>query len=400
MARRHATEARPALAAEFTTPRYPAALPGSWKIHHYVSFRRAYRVSHEPHINTALINLQQHSTLQTLSLQKSYQKKETQNYSKEFTTHSFFCRSVTKRIALLKFLAEAPNWILFTASHRPFTMLRRPPTVLTLTSEDVKAYEDHREAEAFQHATAAAQLRRQQQLARNLSGMDITGITTSSDEEDYSEQEASYYPNRTYSQNARISREENIDSPPEGDIYRNEGDSDDYEDASEGGSHAGEEEEAFVEDQDMAEAEQMDLDADHTDNDDDNDQIRGGAVPNLHHTRRQQQQEPIFPSPPPAPSRMTRSTRSASTEPSSSQAQAQQQQPPPQQQPVPAGRFPRGAGAAQTHPRAPSGRTAGATEATTPTPVAQAQRDAADRVRARATRSRDERIGVARGGRR
>lgn len=285
-------------------------------------------------------------------------------------------------------------------------MLRRPPTVLTLTSEDVKAYEDHREAEAFQHATAAAQLRRQQQLARNMSGMDITGITTSSDEEDYSEQEASYYPNRTYSQNARISREENIEGPPDEGIYRNEGeDSDDYEDASEGGGRAGAGEEAFIEDEDMAEAEHMDLDADQNDNDEDNDIPAGGAVPNLHHTRRQQhQQEPVFPSPPPAPSRMTRSTRSASTEPSSSQATQQhhQQQ---QQQPAPAGRFPRGAGApAQTHRRAPSGRAAAAggpsAEATTPTPVAQAQRDAADRVRARATRSRDERIGVARGGRR
>lgn len=279
-------------------------------------------------------------------------------------------------------------------------MLRRPPTVLTLTSEDVKAYEDHREAEAFQHATAAAQLRRQQQLARNMSGMDITGITTSSDEEDYSEQEASYYPTRTYSQNARISREENIEGPPDEGIYRNEGDSDDYEDASEGGQAGGEE--AFVEDEDMAEAEHMDLDADQ--HDDDNNDIPAGAVPNLHHTRRQHQQEPIFPSPPPAPSRMTRSTRSASTEPSSSQAGQQQQQ---HQQPAPAGRFPRGAGAAaQTHRRAPSGRAAAAAgagasaEATTPTPVAQAQRDAADRVRARATRSRDERIGVTRGGRR
>lgn len=279
-------------------------------------------------------------------------------------------------------------------------MLRRPPTVLTLTSEDVKAYEDHREAEAFQHATAAAQLRRQQQLARNMSGMDITGITTSSDEEDYSEQEASYYPTRTYSQNARISREENIEGPPDEGIYRNEGDSDDYEDASEGGQAGGEE--AFVEDEDMAEAEHMDLDADQ--NDDVDDDIPAGAVPNLHHTRRQQQ-EPIFPSPPPAPSRMTRSTRSASTEPSSSQAgqQHEQQQ---QQQPPPAGRFPRGAGAAaQSHRRAPSGRAAAAArgasaEAITPTPVAQAQRDAADRVRARATRSRDERIGVTRGGRR
>ncbi|KAI7786688.1 hypothetical protein LA080_002799 [Diaporthe eres] len=278
-------------------------------------------------------------------------------------------------------------------------MLRRPPTVLTLTSEDVKAYEDHREAEAFQHATAAAQLRRQQQLARNMSGMDITGITTSSDEEDYSDQEASYYPNRTYSQNARISREENIGGPPDEGIYRNEGDSDDYDDASEGGQ-AGED--AFIEDEDMAEAEQMDLDADQNDNfDHGNREISGGAVPNLHHTRRQhQQQEPIFPSPPPAPSRMTRSTRSASTEPSSSQAGQQHQH---QQQPAPAGRFARGAGAAaQTHRRAPSGRAAAAVsaEATTPTPVAQAQRDAADRVRARATRSRDERIGVSRGGRR
>lgn len=277
-------------------------------------------------------------------------------------------------------------------------MLRRPPTVLTLTSEDVKAYEDHREAEAFQHATAAAQLRRQQQLARNMSGMDITGITTSSDEEDYSEQEVSYYPNRTYSQNARISREENIGGPPDEGIYRNEGDSDDYEDASEGGQ-AGEE--AFIEDEDMAEAEQMDLDADQNDNfDDGHHEIPGGAVPNLHHTRRQQQQEPIFPSPPPAPSRMTRSTRSASTELSSSQAAQQHQHQP---QPVPVGRFARGAGAAaQTHRRAPSGRAAAAVsaEATTPTPVAQAQRDAADRVRARATRSRDERIGVSRGGRR
>lgn len=273
-------------------------------------------------------------------------------------------------------------------------MLRRPPTVLALTSEDVKAYEDHREAEAFQHATAAAQLRRQQQLARNMSGMDITGITTSSDEEDYSEQEASYYPNRTYSQNARMSRQENIEGLPDEGIYRNEGDSDDYEDASEGGDQAGEED-AFVEDEDMAEAERMDLDADH--NDDDNDIPAGAAIPNLHHSRRQQQ-EPIFPSPPPAPSRMTRSTRSASTEPSSSQAGQQQQ-------PAPAGRFPRGAGAAaQGHRRAPSGRAAGGAaagaEATTPTPVAQAQREAADRVRARATRSRDERIGVTRGGRR
>ncbi|KAJ0108937.1 hypothetical protein J7T55_005483 [Diaporthe amygdali] len=282
-------------------------------------------------------------------------------------------------------------------------MLRRPPTVLTLTSEDVKAYEDRREAEAFQHATAAAQARRHQQLARNMSGMDITGITTSSDEEDYSEQEASYYPNRTYSQNARVSREENIDGPRDEEIYRNEENSDDYEDASDG-DHVGEE--GFVEDEDMAMAEaglheeQMDLDADNNINT--SDDVSGGAVPNLQHPRRQQQ--PIFPSPPPAPSRMTRSTRSVSTEPASSQQQQQQQQ---QQaaaaaaaasQQQPAGRFARGATAAQTHRRAPSGRAAA--EAVTPTPVAQAQRDAADRARARVTRSRDERIGVARGGRR
>lgn len=282
-------------------------------------------------------------------------------------------------------------------------MLRRPPTVLTLTSEDVKAYEDHREAEAFQHATAAAQLRRQQQLARNMSGMDITGITTSSDEEDYSEQEASYYPNRTYSQNPRVSREENIEGPPDEGIYRNEEDPDhSYEDASES-ALAGEE--AFIEHQYMAEAEQMDLDADHTDEDDYN-EVPAAPAPNLHHDGRQQpqhqQEEPIFPSPPPAPSRMTRSTRSASTEPSSSQAQQhhhQQQQQHQQQLQAPAGRFPRATGAAQTHRRAPSGRAAAA-EATTPTPVAQIQRDAADRARSRTTRSRDERIGVTRGGRR
>lgn len=278
-------------------------------------------------------------------------------------------------------------------------MLRRPPTVLTLTSEDVKAYEDHREAEAFQHATAAAHLRRQQQLSRNMSGMDITGITTSSDDEDYSEQEASYYPNRTNSQNPRISREENIEGPLDEGIYRNEEDPDDYADASDGGLAR---EEAFIEDQYMAEAEQMDLDAEHTDDDDDDNGIPGAAISNPQHTRRQQQQqqqqqqEPTFPSPPPAPSRLTRSTRSASTEPSSSQAQHEQQQ-------ATAARLPRGAGAAQTHRRAPSGRAAAATtaaDATTPTPAAQAQRDAAERIRSRTTRSRDERIGVARGGRR
>ncbi|KAI3399963.1 hypothetical protein diail_5119 [Diaporthe ilicicola] len=276
-------------------------------------------------------------------------------------------------------------------------MLRRPPTVLTLTAEDVKAYEDHREAEAFQHATAAAQLRRHQQLARNMSGMDITGITTSSDEEDYSEQEASYYPNRTYGHNARMSRDENIEGPRDEEIYRNEDDSDDYEDASEG-DQAGDEE--FVEDEHMAEAEaeaqeeQMDLD--HNNSND----ISGGG-PNLHHPRRHQQ--PVFPSPPPAPSRTTRSTRSASTEPSSSQApqqstaaqraahQLQLHHGPSRLAPRPA--------AAQTHRRVPSGRAAAA-DATTPTPVAQAQRDAADRARARVTRSRDERIGVTRGGRR
>lgn len=272
-------------------------------------------------------------------------------------------------------------------------MLRRPPTVLTLTSEDVKAYEDHREAEAFQHATAAAQLRRQQQLSRNMSGMDITGITTSSDDEDYSEQEASYYPNRTYSQNPRTSRE-NIQGPLDEGIYRNEEDPDDYEDASDGGLA---QQEAFVEDHHMAEAGQMDLDAEQTDNGDDSD-IPGATVPSLHHTRRRQQQhqqQPMFPSPPPAPPRLTRSARSASTEPSSSQAQSQHQH----QQPAHAGRLPRGAGAAQTHRRAPSGRAAAA-DATTPTPAAQAQRDAVERVRSRNTRSRDERIGVARGGRR
>ncbi|KAG8163535.1 hypothetical protein KVR01_006832 [Diaporthe batatas] len=260
-------------------------------------------------------------------------------------------------------------------------MLRRPPTVLTLTSEDVKAYEDHREAEAFQHATAAAQLRRQQQLSRNMSGMDITGMTTSSDDEDYSEQDASYYPNRTYSQNPRVSRE-NIEGPLDSGIFRNEEDPDDYQDASDGGLA---QQEGFIEDLHMPEAGQMDLDAEQTDNDDNSD-IPGAAVPNLHHTQPQQpqqQQQSMFPSPPPAPPRLTRSTRSASTELSSSQAHQQQAH---------AGRPPRGPGAAQTHRRAPSGR-APAADATTPTP-------AAETVRSRTTRSRDERIGVARGGRR
>lgn len=98
-------------------------------------------------------------------------------------------------------------------------MLRRPPTVLTLTAEDLKAYEDRHETEAFRMALAA---QKQTVTPRVHHPHDTTTATTSlssSSYEDISdsnnlpdEDEDSYYPRRFRT----------IDDEDNGDIYRNE----------------------------------------------------------------------------------------------------------------------------------------------------------------------------------
>ncbi|KUI70197.1 hypothetical protein VM1G_05829 [Cytospora mali] len=348
-------------------------------------------------------------------------------------------------------------------------MLRRPPTVLTLTTEDVKAYEDRSEAAAFKRETAAAaalhhhrrrqhqhqnqhqhQHQHQHQLTRDVSGMDITGMTTSSSEDDdldddNSEAEVSYYPS-AFGRGYQNQGQDHIDGPtsptqrgalhrgggiPHGEeIYLNEEGSYDDTDSDEDGG--------FVEDEDMADepagheqeapggVAEMDLDA----------AVAAAAAAAANTTfDGANSDDNQHPEPPPAPSRITRATRTTSREPPAPQHQEQQQQllqQQQQQQQEPAQPLPPPHTARYTRTqatrRAPSGRARGTVagagvEATTPTPIAQAQRDAADRARAvraaqaqaqaqgrggsamgtpdaRVTRSRDERIGVPRGGRR
>ncbi|KUI57139.1 hypothetical protein VP1G_04464 [Cytospora mali] len=356
-------------------------------------------------------------------------------------------------------------------------MLRRPPTVLTLTTEDVKAYEDRSEATAFKRETAAAAAlhhhhhhrqrqrqhhphQQQHQLTRDVSGMDITGMTTSSSEEDdldddNSEAEVSYYPN-AFGRGYQNQGQDHIDGPtsptqrgalhrgggiPHGEeIYLNEEGSYDDTDSDEDGG--------FVEDEDMVDepagqeqdapggAAEMDLDA----------AVAAAAAAANTTFDGANSNDNQHPEPPPAPARITRATRTTSGEPSvphqeqqQHQQQQQQQQLLQQQQqqeaapPLPPPHTTRYTRTQATR-RAPSGRARGTAagagvEATTPTPIAQAQRDAADRARAvraaqaqaqaqaqvqaqgrggsamvtpdaRVTRSRDERIGVPRGGRR
>lgn len=101
-------------------------------------------------------------------------------------------------------------------------MLRRPPTVLSLTAEDLKAYEDRHEAEAFK-AALAAQKQTLTPYTRQPNETNANTITTttasSSSYEDMSEvnngldeDEDSYYPRRYRT----------IDDEDDGEIYRNE----------------------------------------------------------------------------------------------------------------------------------------------------------------------------------
>lgn len=96
-------------------------------------------------------------------------------------------------------------------------MLRRPPTVLTLTAEDLKAYEDRHEAEAFKVALAA----QKQALTHKTHHPNdtTTSSSSSSSYEDISDanngpddDEDSYYPRRYRT----------IDDQDDGEIYRNE----------------------------------------------------------------------------------------------------------------------------------------------------------------------------------
>lgn len=102
-------------------------------------------------------------------------------------------------------------------------MLRRPPTVLSLTADDLKAYEDRHEAEAFKAAlevqkqTLTPNTRHPNQINNNTNT--TTTTTSSSSYEDISEannglddDEDSYYPRRYRT----------IDNEDDGDIYRNE----------------------------------------------------------------------------------------------------------------------------------------------------------------------------------
>lgn len=112
---------------------------------------------------------------------------------------------------------------------RSSNMLRRPPTVLSLTAEDLKAYEDRHEAEAFKAALAAQKQTLTPSNTRQLSHINDhnnnntnTTTTSSSSYEDISEannglddddDEDSYYPRRYRT----IDNHED-----DGDIYRNE----------------------------------------------------------------------------------------------------------------------------------------------------------------------------------
>lgn len=107
-------------------------------------------------------------------------------------------------------------------------MLRRPPTVLSLTAEDLKAYEDRHEAEAFKAALASQKqtltpnTRQPSHINDHNNNTNTTTATSSSSYEDISEannglddddDEDSYYPRRYRT----IDNHED-----DGDIYRNE----------------------------------------------------------------------------------------------------------------------------------------------------------------------------------
>lgn len=104
-------------------------------------------------------------------------------------------------------------------------MLRRPPTVLSLTAEDLKAYEDRHEAEVFKAALAAQKqtltpnTRQPNETVTADTNTTTTTTTSSSSYEDLSdanngpdEEEDSYCPRRYRT----------IDDEDDGDIYRNE----------------------------------------------------------------------------------------------------------------------------------------------------------------------------------
>lgn len=338
-------------------------------------------------------------------------------------------------------------------------MLRRPPTVLTLTSEDVKAYEDRQEAEAFKDITMStarqqAHHRHQQrgvqhnQLTRSMSGMDITGITTSSseggyeyddddgqiegeveyeeeeyDEEDEDEANQSYVPGRYVnmrpaqerarwrglggqhasgpSQNHEEDENEDQEEEDRQTIYRHSADEDDPFTGGNNNNHnnvlgeqgsipGAEEEGDEEEDEDMVDAEES--------------QQPTPPQPPTHQYQRAHRSRPFQhnPEPPPAPSRITtRSTRSGSREPASASSTAARN-------PAASSRSTT-APQASSHRRAHSGRaTTTATamgqhhEAVTPTPRVGGGRGAtASRTAGasafvtpdtRVTRSRDERI--------
>lgn len=107
-------------------------------------------------------------------------------------------------------------------------MLRRPPTVLSLTAEDLKAYEDRHAAEAFKAALASQKqtltpnTRQPSHINDHNNNTNTTTATSSSSYEDISEannglddddDEDSYYPRRYRT----IDNHED-----DGDIYRNE----------------------------------------------------------------------------------------------------------------------------------------------------------------------------------
>lgn len=349
-------------------------------------------------------------------------------------------------------------------------MLRRPPTVLTLTSEDVKAYEDRQEVEAFKEITmtaaAAAHHHNHQhhqhrgapqhnQLTRSMSGMDITGITTSSSEGEYDD-------NSVVEHIGEAEYEvEGEEVEEQGEVYDEEEDEANQSyvpnrymnmrhvrerarwrglaPAQGGGPAENNDVEGGGQDEEV-EGQGIYLNEDDpftvgSNNNNNNNSVEAGALSERHvisgaeededmvdveeHAASHPPQPPHHrqprhlhhPEPPPAPSRITtRSTRAGSREPTSAQTASSTTT-------TTTARYTGGgaasrATAAQTssHRRAHSGRsTTTATamgqhhEAVTPTPVitSQAQRGAGRSAagafvtpEARVTRSRDERIGV------
>lgn len=311
----------------------------------------------------------------------------------------------------------------------PRRMLRRAPTVLTLTSEDVKAYEDRREAETFKHmsATAAYQQQQQQQqhqhqrraqhhaqLARGMSGMELASSSPPPSSDDDGgvefEDEASYYPSRYRHHGHQQDDDDDDDNNNQEDddddeiIYRNEVDRrSSGSDAALAAAAAAVASEAGGEDEVMRELDpddlggggSMDLDAEshHQLLDDTLDGTRDEG----NDLQLDDDDEQDAPSPPPAPTRVPMRREPPPSRPHHATTAA-------------GPRYGGGVG------RARPGRTTAA-GAVTPTPASHQQRDAADRARTgrgggdagggmlvtpdappRATRSREERNGVARGG--